>query len=223
MNANFIRLDSNERLTQLFEESHEKPVILFKHSTTCPISSGVYQEISRVTGDINLVIVQTARPISNAIAERTGIRHESPQAIVLKNGEAVYHASHFDVTAEDVLRNLESWALSLKSNFFDFGFITLKNMIEPTQIIEENDHEITISWSDDAETSYRAVQLRRACPCAGCVNEWTGEKMLKDENIDENISFLHTSVVGRYALNFHFSDGHDTGIFTFQYLRKLAE
>lgn len=108
MNANFIKLDSTERLEQLFEESHDKPVILFKHSTTCPISSGVYQEISRVAGDINLVVVQSARPISLAIAEKTGIRHESPQAIVIKNGEVVYHASHFDVTAEDVLKSLES-------------------------------------------------------------------------------------------------------------------
>lgn len=96
-------------------------------------------------------------------------------------------------------------------------------MIEPIQITEENEREITIKWSDDAETSYQAAQLRRDCPCAGCINEWTGEKMLKDENVAEDISFLQTSVVGRYALNFRFSDGHDTGIFTFQYLRKLAE
>lgn len=108
MNANFIKLDSNEKLEQLFQESHQKPVVLFKHSTTCPISSGVYQEISRVSGDINLVIVQTARPISTAIAEKTGIRHESPQAIVLKNGKPIYHASHFDVTAEDVAKSLEN-------------------------------------------------------------------------------------------------------------------
>ena len=108
MNANFIKLDSTEKLEQLFKESHEKPVILFKHSTTCPISSGVYQEISRVSGEINLVIVQTARPISTAIAEKTGIRHESPQAIVLRNGKPIYHASHFDVTAEDVAKSLEN-------------------------------------------------------------------------------------------------------------------
>jgi bacillithiol system protein YtxJ len=108
MNANFISLDSNEKLEQLFKDSHEKPVVLFKHSTTCPISSGVYAEISRVSGNVNLVIVQTARHISSAIAEKTGIRHESPQAIVLKDGQPIYHASHFDVTAEDVLKSLES-------------------------------------------------------------------------------------------------------------------
>ena len=96
-------------------------------------------------------------------------------------------------------------------------------MIEPTQIIEESDREISIKWSDEAETKYDAAQLRRACPCASCVNEWTGEKMLKDENISEDLNFSSISVVGRYALNFHFSDGHETGIFSFQYLRKLSE
>ena len=95
-------------------------------------------------------------------------------------------------------------------------------MIEPTQIIEESDSELSIRWSDEAETSYNAAQLRRACPCAGCVNEWTGEKTLKDETVAADLSFSHITIVGRYALNFHFSDGHDSGIYSFQYLRKLS-
>jgi bacillithiol system protein YtxJ len=70
MSANFIKLDSTERLEELFEQSHEKPVLLFKHSTTCPISTGVYQEVSRVNGDINLIVMQSARDISNAVAEK---------------------------------------------------------------------------------------------------------------------------------------------------------
>jgi DUF971 family protein len=95
-------------------------------------------------------------------------------------------------------------------------------MIEPRQIIEENDSEISIKWSDEAETKYSAADLRRSCPCAGCINEWTGEKTLKDENVADDLSFSSISIVGRYALNFHFSDGHDTGIFSFDYLRKLS-
>jgi DUF971 family protein len=96
-------------------------------------------------------------------------------------------------------------------------------MLEPVQIVEESESEVSIKWSDDAETHYTAVQLRRSCPCAGCINEWTGEKMLDDKNIPDDISFNHISIVGRYALNFHFSDGHDTGIFSFAYLRKLSD
>lgn len=96
-------------------------------------------------------------------------------------------------------------------------------MIEPTQIIEETDSEISIVWADEKQTTYSAPDLRRSCPCAGCINEWTGEKMLKDDSVSDDLNFSHISVVGRYALNFHFSDGHDTGIFSFKYLRGLSD
>ncbi len=96
-------------------------------------------------------------------------------------------------------------------------------MIEPLQIIEESDSAVSIVWSDGVETLYEAAILRRACPCAGCVNEWTGEKQLDDAQIADDISFKNISIVGRYALSFHFSDGHDTGIFSFAFLRKLSE
>ena len=94
-------------------------------------------------------------------------------------------------------------------------------MIEPKQVIEESDREVSITWSDDTETKYSASQLRRVCPCATCVNEWTGEKILKSDQIADDLAFSSISIVGRYALNFHFSDGHDTGIFSFEYLRGL--
>ena len=96
-------------------------------------------------------------------------------------------------------------------------------MIEPRQIIEESDSEITISWSDETESKYNAAELRRACPCAGCINEWTGEKTLKTDSIPDNLTFASIAVVGRYALNFIFSDGHDTGIFSFRFLSKLPK
>jgi DUF971 family protein len=94
-------------------------------------------------------------------------------------------------------------------------------MIRPTQILEESDRELSINWLDDRATNYNAAQLRKACPCAVCVNEWTGEKVLKDETVADNLSFSSVSIVGNYALNFQFSDGHNTGIYSFQYLRNL--
>lgn len=96
-------------------------------------------------------------------------------------------------------------------------------MIEPLQIIEESNSAVTIVWSDNLESLYEASDLRRKCPCAGCVNEWTGERMLKPETVADDLSFTNIAVVGRYALNFNFSDGHDTGIFSFKYLRELAD
>ena len=63
----------------------------------------------------------------------------------------------------------------------------------------------------------------RSCPCAQCVNEWTGERVLKPDSISEKIEIRDISVVGRYALNFRWSDGHETGIYSFRYLRELCE
>ena len=94
-------------------------------------------------------------------------------------------------------------------------------MAEPVQIIEESDSEVSIKWSDDSESKYTAAQLRRACPCAGCINEWTGEKMLDPAKIADDLTFKKISIVGRYALNFQFSDAHETGIFSFKYLKDL--
>lgn len=108
MKARFTEINDLAELDALMEKSNEQPVVLFKHSTTCPISSGVYNEISRADADINLIVVQHSRPVSNAIAEKTGIRHESPQALVIKNGAVVYHASHYDVTAAEVEQNARS-------------------------------------------------------------------------------------------------------------------
>ena len=107
MKANFTEINSTEQLDGLFEKSNEKPIVLFKHSTTCPISAGVHEEISNADADINIVIMQKARNVSDEIARRTGIRHESPQAIVLKDEKVIYHASHYDVTAEDVEKRSE--------------------------------------------------------------------------------------------------------------------
>lgn len=79
--------------------------VLFKHSVTCSISIGVKREYDAFVEQFphvptRLVIVQNERPLSNAIAELLGVRHESPQALVVKNGQVVWHASHHRITAE---------------------------------------------------------------------------------------------------------------------------
>lgn len=106
MKARFNEVNTIEEIDSLIEKSNEQAIVFFKHSTTCPISFGVHREVSNADAEINLIIVQTARAVSNHIAEKTGVRHESPQAIVVKNGEVVYHASHYDVTADDLENSL---------------------------------------------------------------------------------------------------------------------
>ncbi len=104
----FNEIDTVEKLEEVFAKSNEKPVVLFKHSTSCPISANIHQEIQNVATDkINIVVVQTGRAVSDEIASRTGVRHETPQAIVLKDGKAVYHAAHYDVTADEISEKLK--------------------------------------------------------------------------------------------------------------------
>ena len=105
--ANFTRLDTIDKLETAISNSRVHPVLLFKHSVTCGISASVFREVAEVETPINLVVVQDDREISNEIARRTGIRHESPQAIIIKDGEVVYHASHFDITSGDLAERLQ--------------------------------------------------------------------------------------------------------------------
>ncbi|CAN5489576.1 bacillithiol system redox-active protein YtxJ [soil metagenome] len=108
MNARFHEIKNTDELENIFQKSFEKPVVIFKHSTTCPISSNVFDEISQSDAEINLVIIQQFRHISNLVAEKTGIRHESPQAIVVKDGKPIFHASHYDITAEEIIEELQN-------------------------------------------------------------------------------------------------------------------
>ena len=95
--------------------------------------------------------------------------------------------------------------------------------VEPREIMQEGEAGLRITWADGRECRFTAPELRRACPCAQCVNEWTGERVLRPEAVPEALSITDVAVVGRYALNFRWSDGHETGIYSFRYLRGLCE
>ena len=103
----FRPLSSAAALEQALEHSEEEPVVLYKHSITCPISSWARVQMQRLTEatdpPVYELTVQAARPLSREIAEQFGIRHESPQAILLFRRRATFAASHRGVTA-DALR-----------------------------------------------------------------------------------------------------------------------
>ena len=95
--------------------------------------------------------------------------------------------------------------------------------IEPREIVQDGAAGLRITWADGRVCHYPAAGLRRACPCAQCVNEWTGQRTLKAEMVSDEVAIEDISIVGRYALNFQWSDGHETGIYSFRYLRELCE
>jgi ATP-binding protein involved in chromosome partitioning len=82
--------------------------------------------------------------------------------------------------------------------------------------------EFSIEWSDGLKTVFTARDLRLACPCAACVDEVSGQRTLRPEYVAQDVIALSVHPVGRYALQIMWSDGHNTGLYGFEYLRKLA-
>jgi len=95
--------------------------------------------------------------------------------------------------------------------------------VSPIDLKQLGPSTLGIVWNDGHESKYTVRNLRLECRCAHCVDEWTREKVIKEENIPLDIKPKKIESVGRYALNFAWSDGHDTGIYTFEQLRSLCE
>lgn len=107
MGNHFVRVMGIPAFEELLNRSRERPVVIFKHSTTCPISAAAYDEMEQFKGEVALVDVQRAQELSKEIENKTGIRHESPQVIVLGKGKVVWNASHWKVTAGAVAEAVE--------------------------------------------------------------------------------------------------------------------
>lgn len=94
--------------------------------------------------------------------------------------------------------------------------------VEPSDIgPNEDGSKLRITWKDGVVSEYIPRYLRLLCPCAGCVDEMTGVRTLKPEMVDEGVYPTAIHYVGRYALQPVWSDGHSTGLFTFEYLREM--
>ena len=102
MGNNFSRITEVTELEELIDRSKQRPVVIFKHSLTCPISASALERMKDYDGDVDLVEIQRARALSDQIAQRLGVRHESPQVIIVGNGQVLWDASHFSITANAV-------------------------------------------------------------------------------------------------------------------------
>lgn len=101
----WLPLTQSDQLQALVQESHEHPVIIFKHSTTCSISAAAKSKIERQWPDGSLPADTTIyyldllrfRPISSQITSELGVEHQSPQLLLLQDGQVRYHASHMSI------------------------------------------------------------------------------------------------------------------------------
>ena len=117
MHPDLIHLHNLEELDRLLSESHTRPLLLFKHSYTCGISAEALDElVDHLNEDViaagmpepqyAMVTVQTDRDVSNAVSKRLEIRHETPQALLVRDGRVIWSASHFRVTADAMMKAL---------------------------------------------------------------------------------------------------------------------
>lgn len=94
------KLTSIDEMNQFVQQSGKH--LLFKHSTTCPISAQAHEEFQAFVKDTNtsaaIVLVIEDRPVSNQIAEQFGIKHESPQVFLLEDGQVRWNTSHWKIT-----------------------------------------------------------------------------------------------------------------------------
>ncbi len=110
--ASINKVDSLEKLDSLFERSRSGPVLLFKHSNACGISAHILETVQEIEGELNLIVIQENRALSNEVAVRTGRSHQSPQAFVLFDGEPVYHATHYGIDPIAIERVISSHEVS---------------------------------------------------------------------------------------------------------------
>ncbi|MDG2334678.1 MAG: DUF971 domain-containing protein [Myxococcota bacterium] len=92
----------------------------------------------------------------------------------------------------------------------------------PVEIRQSSPTQLSIRWADGVESLYAVRELRLACACALCVDEWTGENKLDAGEIPADVRPVRINSVGRYAIGIDWTDGHETGIYAFDTLRALA-
>ena len=98
----------------------------------------------------------------------------------------------------------------------------MKEYPKPTEIKNIRSVGIQMTWEDGHLSDYSYEYLRLSCQCAACVDEWTGESLIKKESIPKDIHPEEISQVGNYAVQINWSDGHNTGIYSFDLLRRIC-
>jgi DUF971 family protein len=98
-----------------------------------------------------------------------------------------------------------------------------KKVAVPTAVnVSADQRALELKWDDGSTKTLSAQRLRQQCPCAECVEEFTGRRVLDPAAIDANMKIVEVQQVGNYALSFTFGDLHRTGIFNWEYLRSLT-
>lgn len=96
-------------------------------------------------------------------------------------------------------------------------------MIQPKKVFRTKEGKLGFEWNDGTRGACDVRTLRLACPCALCVDEHTGEKLLDDSIVPLDVKLEHIQSIGRYAVGLSFSDGHRSGIYPYDKLKELTK
>ncbi len=107
-------------------------------------------------------------------------------------------------------------------SFWDSIKPAKKAPVAVTVAVAPDQRSLTVTWDDGHIATLSAQHLRQQCPCAECVEEFTGKRVLDPNKVADDMKILEVSPVGNYALTFVFGDAHRTGIFNWSTLRQLG-
>ena len=93
----------------------------------------------------------------------------------------------------------------------------------PTRFHQIDGRTLGIEWGDGARHSLVVREMRLLCPCAGCVSEVTGKRILDPAQVPDDVYPASIAPGGNYGIRIQWSDGHDTGIYTYEVLRRWGE
>ena len=92
--------------------------------------------------------------------------------------------------------------------------------MEYTKLVFQNGF-LAINWKNGKKCKYSYYFLRFNCPCASCVDEWSGNRLIDEKSISKNIFPKKSNLIGNYAIQIEWSDGHKTGIYSWKQLYEL--
>ena len=110
--ALFKEITCSRELGQILDESCQRQIILFKHSTTCPTSSHAWREVQNFIKEssdevlVGMIKVIECRPVSSQATEELGVKHQSPQVLLVSDRQVLWHASHLEVTQAKLMKAL---------------------------------------------------------------------------------------------------------------------
>lgn len=97
----------------------------------------------------------------------------------------------------------------------------MKGPLLVREIKQKDNHTFSILWSDGKDQDFRLSDVQKQCPCASCIDETTGKRLLNPTTVHDHVKALYVRSVGRYALQIQFTSGCSTGIYSFQMLRQM--